>query len=149
MGIQIIDIDLGFDKITHEIAKLGKSKTEIGLFGSGGTPANDVASRGAVHEFGTTKIPKRSFLASTFDDEADRWWKFSLILLKKIFDGSWDAKKLLQSLSQKAQDNIMTKIELGIPPPNSLKTIKRKKSSKTLIDTGDMKNRITYKIGKK
>ena len=40
----------------------------------------------------------------------------------------------------------IAKIDSNIPPPNAPSTIKKKKSSHTLIDSGDARNHITHKI---
>ena len=37
-------------------------------------------------------------------------------------------------------------ISNNMPPPNSEKTIKKKGSSKTLIDTGAMRNAVSYRV---
>lgn len=44
------------------------------------------------------------------------------------------------------ENAIRTKILSGVPPPNALSTIKSKKSSHTLIDTGTMLDSIKHVI---
>lgn len=46
----------------------------------------------------------------------------------------------------KIENAITNKIFSGVPPPNAESTIKKKKSSKTLIDTGEMLEHVTHRI---
>jgi len=52
----------------------------------------------------------------------------------------------MERACQKIEKAIVKKILSGVPPPNAPSTIKRKKSSKTLVDTGDMYRHVTYQI---
>jgi len=46
----------------------------------------------------------------------------------------------------KIEKAVVDEINSGVPPPNAPSTIKRKKSSKTLIDTGKMRQHVDHKI---
>lgn len=46
----------------------------------------------------------------------------------------------------KIEAAVVKKIQSGVPPPNAPSTIKRKKSSKTLIDSGEMMRHVSHKI---
>ena len=46
----------------------------------------------------------------------------------------------------KIEAQVVVQIDSNTPPPNKPSTIKRKKSSKTLIDTGKMRQHVDHKI---
>ena len=46
----------------------------------------------------------------------------------------------------KIEKAVVDEINSGVPPPNAPSTIKRKKSSKTLIDSGKMRQHVDHKI---
>lgn len=46
----------------------------------------------------------------------------------------------------KIENAIVKKIISNVPPPNAESTIKKKKSSKTLVDSGDMFGHVTHRI---
>jgi HK97 gp10 family phage protein len=46
----------------------------------------------------------------------------------------------------KIENAIVKKMLSNVPPPNAESTIKKKKSSKTLIDTGEMLGHVTHRI---
>jgi len=46
----------------------------------------------------------------------------------------------------KIEAQVVNQIDSNTPPPNAPSTIKRKKSSKTLIDTGKMRQHVDHKI---
>jgi hypothetical protein len=46
----------------------------------------------------------------------------------------------------KIENAIVKKIASNVPPPNAESTIKQKKSSKTLIDSGEMIGHVTHRI---
>jgi hypothetical protein len=46
----------------------------------------------------------------------------------------------------KIENAIVKKMLSNVPPPNAESTIKKKKSSKTLVDTGEMVGHVTHRI---
>jgi phage gpG-like protein len=98
---------------------------------------------GTKTKLGTPAIPSRSFIKATFDQNKE--------MIRKTFMSS-----ILKSPTQSLElvgayvvGLIQSRIASGIPPALNPKTIKRKGSSKPLIDTGQLRNSITFKIGDK
>lgn len=170
--MRIEDIDKGYDHIETEVKKLGTKDIEIGLWGTG-SPDENLAYRGSIHEYGTeikvtekmrgflghiglhlkatTKyitIPERSFMRSTYDKENKNWYSFFLKSMDQMYRGFWKASHVVDAVGQKVKSDIQTTIEKGDFKKLHDITKERKGSSKPLIDTGDMKNRIDYKVGK-
>ena len=104
----------------------------------------EVASR---NEFGFG-VPERSFIRATFDM---RRAQMSPLMRKAA--GAAARKKLpmewaLAIVGQKFLDEIIKRINSRIPPPNAPATIAEKGSSTPLIDTGQLKQSIAFKVAK-
>ncbi len=101
-----------------------------------------------VHEYGSRdgQIPARSFIRSTCDAKR----KDHLDLVRKlqwhIILGRINAKQALTQLGEVVSKDMVQAINDGIEPAIKPETIKRKKSSKPLIDTGRLKGSITHEI---
>jgi phage gpG-like protein len=101
-----------------------------------------------VHEYGSRDghIPARSFIRLTCDAKQKEHlelirkfqWK---ILLRRI-----TAKQALSQLGEVVSKDMVQAINDGIKPALKETTIKRKKSSKPLIDTGRLKGFITHEV---
>jgi hypothetical protein len=121
--------------------------------GEKSTPINN-AALAYIHENGApeAKIPPRPFLkpavAGMSDEIASR--------LNTIADAALNGRpeavsKGFHALGLRAQAAVRNKINEGVPPPLSPVTIKRRLAkgrtgTKPLIDTGQLRNAITYVI---
>jgi len=101
---------------------------------------------GTIHEFGSGKIPQRSFLRSTYDENLPKYKEY----FERAYARATKAKKKvdvpLRLVGLKIASDVRRKIDAGIPPPNAPSTVKRKGSSKPLIDTGALKRSIGYEV---
>lgn len=161
--------DMGWNKLLKEHAHLNNVKTKIGLFGNG-QPGQNVAYRGAILHFGvdikvtdkmrnflrmiglflknTTKhirIPKRPFMAYAVDrnkPEIMDFIKNQYILLLK---GVINTRIFLNRIGIKHSDQIKMMIRGGNYKKLHPVTKQQKGSSKPLIDTGEMINKVIFK----
>jgi len=127
----------------------GKPRVKIGVLGSGyHGPDLTNAELAAIHEFGAPRanIPERSFLRGTFDAKNREWQKFAEKLLKAIAAGRIDADQALGLLGERAVADVRKTIRNGIAPPLKAATVRRKGSSKPLIDTGRLLQSISWSI---
>jgi hypothetical protein len=97
----------------------------------------------------TITIPKRSFIAAWFDEKAGENRVFAQKLAGMRIDGKLTAEKSLQMMGVKATGGMQRRISAGIQPPNADSTIRRKKSSKPLIDTGQLRSSLTSRVVRK
>ena len=127
----------------------GKPRVKIGVLG-GGDHGPDLtnAELATIHEFGAPRagIPERSFLRGTFDAKNREWQKFAEKLLKAIAAGRIDADQALGLLGERAVADVRKTIRNGIDPPLKAATVRRKGSSKPLIDTGRLLQSISWSI---
>lgn len=134
--------------IFNELEKLKKSYVIIGIQeGNKEIEGLLVSQYMFWNEFGTKYIPERPFMRNWFDSNLNQIKNFIKNLYTKVLDGKITANRALNLLGQYAQDGIRKSILNTTTPPNAPSTIKRKKSSHPLIDTGQALNSIHYKIG--
>lgn len=106
-----------------------------------------VAEIGAIHEFGLGTAPRRSFLADWQDENGDR-------ILKVITNGAraltlgrlQTPEQFLEQFGAWAAGDVQRRMADNIPPPLSPITIRRKRSSVALIDTGQLRSSISYRV---
>jgi|SRR5579862_3244323 len=145
----VTDRRKGFDEITAEMELLSNSYVQIG-FQQGEVTRSEVkgsrrkaaglsmADIAAQNEFGTRVIPARPFMSTSFDENRPRIVNAVDKEYDKIVSGKSDVRKSLNILGLYMVDLIQQKILAIHSPPNSLETIRRKGSSKPLIDFGQM-----------
>ena len=94
----------------------------------------------------TIVIPERSFLRGGFDHNRKAIADTAERLLEKLVEGTIDAETLLEFLGENTVGRIKNYLVDLRTPPNSSLTIRQKGSSNPLIDSGHLKDAITYKI---
>lgn len=121
---------------------------DVGIIDAGEHPSGDitVAGIGFVHEFGSVTVPERSFIRSTIQKRKKDIISLQKKLLKKISNGQMEVKEGLELIGEFTSAAIKEKIIAIKSPPNTPATIAAKGSSNPLIDTGQLKNSITYKV---
>lgn len=158
MSVQVIDkgwirIQRELKHMTGAYVKVGypeeKSKAHAG--GSGGGKSMDVAGLAAIHEFGTSAIPARPFLAQAFDENLQKVTAMIKAEESAILEGKRTTKQALEKLGAFYQGAIKTIFLRGQFAPLKPATIARKGSNKPLIDTGQLRGSVDFEVieGKK
>ncbi|WP_225216042.1 phage virion morphogenesis protein [Psychrobacillus faecigallinarum] len=141
-------------QLIKNLRDLKRFTVEVGVFGDDDSFYAMIAN---IHEFGVTIqkasgsiiIPERSFLRTTFDEKQNEWAQFAKRQLKNVLDFKIDARTLYERLGARMVGDIQEKITDIEAPPNVSSTIRKKGSSNPLIDSGDLRRRITYKVVQK
>lgn len=109
------------------------------------------AELGIIHEFGVPErgIPERSFMRSTAKEESKNIAKLARIQITESLSGKISAYDAFSVIGVYFQNKIVEKITDGNFEENTKETIKRKKSSKPLIDTSQLRASITYEVKEK
>lgn len=143
---RLVDIDKGWREIKSNIKNLKKVNLKIGLFGDG-SPEENVAYRGAVHEYGSKKanIPSRPFMSQAFDDNIGRNKSVIKKLLKAYIPPKIGLRSFIRKITSLHEGQIKKSIVSGTFIPLKKGTVKKKGSSKPLIDTAVMLNSIRSK----
>ena len=89
-------------------------------------------------------------MRSTFDEKHQEWEGMLDKALENIINGkSTNIDNQINLIGERMVSDIKEKISSNIPPENADSTKRRKKSTRTLIDSGVMRNSINYEIGNK
>lgn len=157
---KVEDTDLGLNRIivtlkeelSDVVIKVGvQAKDKTVKRGKGGSIRNTdqpLAAIAAIHEFGLGGMPQRSFLRSAFDENKPMINKMGDRVVNSAIKGI-STETALNQLGNVVQGMVQKKIVDGPFVPNSPATIKRKKSSRPLIDTGHLRQSIRYVIERK
>lgn len=103
-----------------------------------GSDSFNLASLAAVLEFGNERIPSRPFLRQTLAENQEKY----TALFVKLFESGVSIDKIYEQIALIAQGDVQQNIANGKWTANAPSTIKRKKSSKPLIDTGKLRQSV-------
>lgn len=128
------------------LVKVGLPKGS-GTHGPSGLP---VVQLGAIHEFGSAdgRIPERPFLRGTMKKKKREHDAIIQKLARSVIRGGESPRDALTKLGMVASASVQEQIADGVPPPNAPSTIRRKGSSKPLVDTGALRQAITFQVFK-
>ncbi len=150
------DKDNGYKKLVQSVYKLGAvPRIEVGVLSGkademhvteGGTRQVTVLDVAIWNEFGTKKIPERSFIRAWFDENEEKARTAVRRLLSSVVSGKREAKDVANILGTTFVAQIQKRMASGIAPENAEETIERKGSSKPLIDTGQLRSSITFRV---
>lgn len=146
------DKDLGWRRLQRELRTLGgQPYVKAGILDSAGMHGDSglhVAEVAAANEFGTDTIPERPFMRLSDKKIRADVDKMAPKLLGHIVSGRMNVSKMLDLIGLKAVARIKETIQGSVPPPNAPRTIARKGSSTTLVDTSQMYQSVNYeKVG--
>lgn len=128
-----------------KLEKLQKAEIHAGILHDVLNSGTSVIDYAIFNEFGTSTIPARSFLNSSFKENETKYMAKSWKIYEKALSGA-DVTLDLERLGEEVANDIKVKISSNIPPELKPATIKRKKSSKTLIDSGILRSSITSRV---
>lgn len=133
----------------------GPKKVKVGF--PAGEADSDNINKAVWNEFGTKggasgggwggPIPERPFLRSAMRDNRDKYRNGMKTSAKKMLLGQTSLQTALSKLGILAQGDVQESISSWTTPGNSEVTIAIKGSSQPLIDSGEMRQAVTYKIG--
>lgn len=150
--------DNGASKMLAELRALGQKTVRVGILDE--APKRESPGKGkkasratllevaAVHEFGAPAagIPSRSFIRATVDVKAAEIQATRDKLAAQVAEGKITAQVALERLGAFAQGLVQARIAEGIGPALKPGTIARKKSSKPLVDTGQLRSSVTWLV---
>lgn len=155
---KVIVVDRGLKQIIKNIIRMGRGRgpsVTVGIQGTDAGPSRgpefNNASLAALHEFGSRdgKIPQRSFMRGTIDRER-RSINKQIARAARNVAATGDFKKELGLVGERVRSDMIRTINntIGLKE-NAPVTIAAKGSSVPLIDTGVLKNSITWKVHEK
>lgn len=132
-----------------------KAYVKVGILASkGGGSKHDadgdatIAEVAAWNEYGTERIPERSFIRSTFAKRDADLERITTKLCRQFVTGKVSLTRALDILGTWGATAIKKTITsgTGVPPPNAASTIARKGSSRPLVDTGRLLGAISHEV---
>lgn len=153
-GARVIDKDRGLTKILANMKDLDGKKVAVGFQGPEGGAIHpdselDNVSLAVIHEFGApgAGIPERSLIRATFDARVEIWIKQATKIAERVYSTTPETPgRALGILGELAVSDYRKAITAGIPPPLKAATIARKGSSTPWLDTGILRNAITWTV---
>lgn len=130
-----LGMQIGIKNPILEVGFLEDAKYENGM------PVAQVAYQ---NEFGTHKIPPRPFFRTAIKKNANKWLSFFHNRAKEN-----DPLVVLGMLGEAIRGDIMQSINQTNTPANAESTIRAKKSSKPLVDTGFMRASVDFRLRSK
>ncbi len=97
------------------------------------------------NEFGLG-VPERSFIRAWFDSASKENKEALERALKLVLKGGKTLPEALELVGLRFQGQIQKFIAAGVPPANAPATVAQKGSSKPLIDTGQLRDSVTFKV---
>nr|DAE92079.1 MAG TPA: virion morphogenesis protein [Myoviridae sp. ct5xZ3] len=151
MSVRITDtVTADGKKFKKMLQQLKELEVRVGFQAGEATEEDgtDVCDVAIWNEFGTEHVPSRPFLRNSVDNNASKINSF-LKSTKRDLVAVKPAEQVLKEIGIFQKDLIQQEIGHGSFEPNAETTIKKKGSSKPLIDSGRMRQSVNYVIQKK
>ena len=150
----------GHDRLTpegerffRELQKLSTKQVRVGLKrGKKGKKHNGMPSKADLveialyNELGTSTIPSRPFLAQTVQMHEEEIKEMAATEVSQALLGEKDSQQAFEVIGEDVRKKVQNRIDEGQFVPNAPSTIRRKGHDHPLIDTGTMRDSISYTI---
>lgn len=165
MARRVRDIDRGMRAAVRRVLRASRASVSIGVHGDspsyvrGQSEPATGPQVAAFQEFGTLDmygvseptrgragVPQRSYIRSTVDENLGLYRRIEANAVGRIVDGTMEPKRAMGLIGEKVKADIQRKIVELDDPPNTEATIEAKGSSNPLIDTGQLRQSIQYKV---
>lgn len=133
---------------------LGNQDEKVAVGFPAGKTGGDIINRAVWNEFGTRggrsgggwggPIPERPFMRNAMRNNKNKYRDAMKVSAKKILLGETSLSTVLDKLGALAASDVQMEITALRTPPNSPVTIALKGSSNPLIDTGQMRQSVTW-----
>lgn len=160
---KVTEKDHGYKRLKKELFGAKRNLVAVGVFAEEGArayagKAGEERPKGAAvtvldvalwNHYGTANIPARPFLSLYFDTQTARVQERAATLFRSVVAGKRTRLEALDLLGQVFVGDIqraMTVGYFGSYPGNADSTIARKGSATPLVDTGQLRSSITYRV---
>ena len=141
----------GLEQITSDLMKIKTAcddfksvKIYVGIVGSADS---DVIKIAHAHEYGTSKLPERSFIRASFDADQDKLESIVSSAVDRVITGKNSVDAAANSIGAQAAQLVQNYIdENRVKPPSDYS---KKTQHTTLYETGThIRDRIAYEVVK-
>ncbi len=142
IGFTVKDDRTEWNRVLSNMAGANDQGVVTGIF------KGDISEYAHHNEFGTIHIPKRPFMRKAFDQNEDSYLEmFKTMWFQQVGGELKSVRTHLVRIGVKARNDIIKTISRGGFERNAPTTVAAKRSSKPLVDTGDMQRAITFFVG--
>lgn len=146
--VNISDTDPGFCNLIASLRSLEDKKLKVGVLPSAGRNSEgvDLVDVAVWNEFGTRHIPARPFMRIAADKNENKWNRYAERCVDAALKNRANINNAVCLLGEQIKGDVQRVFGSGELAPNKASTIRRKGSSAPLIDHGDLRRNIGYKI---
>lgn len=140
MNMDIIYAD--FERIKAACADMSGKKIYVGIVGSADSEVLKIAH---AHEYGTEKLPERSFIRASFDANQNKLDEIIKGSIEKVLSGAISADAAANAIGAQAAQLVQNFIDDNRVKPKS--DYSKKTQHTTLYETGThIRDRIAYEV---
>lgn len=131
-----------FERIKSACREMAGKKIVVGIVG---TADSDVIKIAHAHEYGTGRLPERSFIRASFDADQQKLGEITEQALGKMLSGQITPDAAANSIGAQAAQMVQNFIdENRVKPPSDFS---KKTQHTTLYETGThIRDRIAYRV---
>ena len=143
----VTDKDKGWKRIRSTLAALRKSSVRVGIQPNQMTEdGQNLAQVAFYNEYGTMAIPSRPFMRTTLSQNREALDNLIDQQVNEVYTAHVEPRQFMGRIGAWYSGQMKDTITIGPWVKNTAATIKRKGSSKPLIDTGNLRATINYKV---
>lgn len=132
-----------FEKLKTACRSMEGKKIVVGIVGAG--VDSEVLKIAHAHEYGTGKLPERSFIRASFDADQEKLGEIISGQVGRVLDGKTSADAAANAIGAQAAQLVQNFIDDNRVKPQS--DFSKKTQHTTLYETGThIRDRIAYKI---
>lgn len=137
------EILVEFERLKSACQRMDGKKIIVGIVGDG--VDSEVLKIAAAHEYGTDKLPERSFIRASFDADKDKLGSIMSGQVNKVLSGQISADAAANAIGAQAAQLVQNFIdENRVKPPSDFS---KKTQHTTLYETGThIRDRIAFKV---
>lgn len=131
-----------FERLKAACDEMSGKKILVGIVGGADSEVLKIA---AAHEYGTDKLPERSFIRASFDADQAQLTEIVSGQIEKVLSGRTSADAAANAIGAQAAQLVQNFIDDNrVRPPSDFS---KKTQHTTLYETGThIRDRITYKV---
>lgn len=131
-----------FERLKAACDEMSGKKILVGIVGGADSEVLKIA---AAHEYGTDKLPERSFIRASFDADQAQLTEIVTGQVEKVLSGRTSADAAANAIGAQAAQLVQNFIDDNRVRPQS--DFSKKTQHTTLYETGThIRDRITYKV---
>lgn len=132
-----------FERLKSACRSMDGKKIIVGIVGDG--VDSEVLKITAAHEYGTDKLPERSFIRASFDADQDKLGSIVSGQVNKVLSGQTSADAAANAIGAQAAQLVQNFIDENRVKPQS--DFSKKTQHTTLYETGThIRDRIAFKV---